>query len=442
MRILSENLQNAQNGHSVFPYVQVDIGTVTYTTIDTAGPRLLSVQDAVGISGANLLTIPAANGLPVPVSCIITLLLPQNASLFDTDFRGERVSVKWGYSGYLDTDNAVQSFTPEFIEQPPYYVVLQRNVQNPRRPLVELYCTSLWGLLDLSAWHDTPGIRLLTGNVHNRIRFVLDGFQFTSELGVVSIAGNTDPALNYAVNLNILFDTPRGELIRQLLSRTSTWLRFRGDGATPALVPYRNIDSPILDVQDDLIGHSYIYDNTGTNYQLFFEASYDRAPPLPNRVLAVKDITLNTSPSYSDRAHTVGIFGDNIDVLEVIEEPAITSQADAQTIVDSTIEQYEDRERQAEIVTQMNVGQEPADIIELRNTLFSSGIANRRGRAERLVRLYDAERRQYILIINLGKVNSYPTLYPPLEKSDIDTARLDFSRYAKMRRRHNREFVL
>ena len=436
MRLLSQNLLNAQNGKSILPYVSVKTtkGTDvnTYTTQDTTGPRILSVQDTEGLHGSSLLSLRAANGLGIPVSCIVTLLVPTDSDVFDTDFRGAKVDVRWGYEGYADSDGDIQELDPpESHLVPPYYVVLQRNVQDPRRPMMELYCISLWGLMDITAWHGTPGTRFLTGQIKASIAQLIAAFGPTNSLGVVSIAGNTDPELDRPVNLRLLFDTPIGEIIRQLLERTYSWLRFRGDGTAPALVPFRSISSP-LDT------NSAIYSNQGVLYPFYLESAFERVPVIPTRVLAMKDVTDDNEPFASARSPVVGIFGSTIDILQVIEEPGILSTSAAQTLANATVDQYEDSALRADIEVLMNVGAEPADIIELRNELFTVDIDNRRGRVERLVRIYDAEKRQYITRFTLGQINAYPELTIPGPREYQPTAELDFSRYARFRQRHNR----
>ena len=160
MRTVSQAISDAEQSSSVQPYVEVTLSQRDYykvlSTNDTDADLMVqSVQEADGIYGSKLMDLRANNGLLLPVSAIVNLADPDK-TLFDQTLTGACVLVKWGYKGYTNDSGAkIVLDPPETVTSSPYYVILKRNIHNPRRPEVELYCISLWSLLGISI---LPGV--------------------------------------------------------------------------------------------------------------------------------------------------------------------------------------------------------------------------------------------------------------------------------------------
>ena len=433
---LPAELTAAQNSTDFTPYVAVRIGNRTYETGGEGDVKLLSVQDADGIYGAELLQLSAANGIPIPVAAIVTLLDPEG-DLFSVDLRGQKVEVSWGYQSYRDPGGNLVPFNPVRSQTvPPYYVMLQRNTLDPQNPVVTLFCSSLWGTLSMPAYRGaSAALVAATGTIKANVAAIMGGFRVG---GAVSYTANSDDSkLNDTFEIDYPLDTPRLTLVQQLLDRTDSYLRLRRTvgGAAFSLEKYTALDGVVPATQRT------IYDMLGVHGQRFFINSYDRATLLPSRILVTKNVERNDVARSDYDVDSQGVFDNDIDIGQIIEDPEIADNAEALAIAQRLESRYQETEFQGEITSLINVGQEPWDIVEIRlaNSYFLNAVI-RRARVNRIVRVFNARRREYHQVLTLGQVKSYPQL-SSIELERIIDALEDFSLYRNLREKHGRSTV-
>ena len=138
MRGLTGTLETAQQAATRTPYIQLDfksrnrVTSFSYATTDSPN-RILYVRQAEGRFDG-LISVP---GSPIPISVIVRLADHDN-SLITTEMRGYRVDIGWGYNTASGN---------EVSYGPPVFVIRKRNVSEQGVRFVELYCASLWDML-------------------------------------------------------------------------------------------------------------------------------------------------------------------------------------------------------------------------------------------------------------------------------------------------------
>jgi hypothetical protein len=205
VRSLHADLTTAQQAASSTPYVALNFAsrnratTRAYTTSDSPN-RIQSVTQSEGRSG--LTGYLPVSGISFPVTTIIRLLDNDNA-LIALEWKGYRVDIGWGYN---TTSGNKSSSGPRV------YVLSERSVSLEGQLYLELYCTSLWGLLaikwandDTSAqfeWHVDTSIRhilmeLMGGISHPLVSAAIqdNGGVFTDETVDAQDVGANDVAL-------------------------------------------------------------------------------------------------------------------------------------------------------------------------------------------------------------------------------------------------------
>ena len=441
---LTQDLNRARFATEVTPRVRVSItlasGSVfNFSTETRAGTHhLISVQDTDGLFGESLVYLRAANSISVPIACIIKITDPEGR-MFDTDFRGAQVLVKWDYANYRDSSGNVQSVTntQDQFRAGPYFVFMTRNTFDPKLPTVELYCVSLWGILSMPAYRGTAGLFPLTGTIRNDIAAIMGAFAnaFGSDMTFSDVS--TDTELDRKSGRQYTQETPRMRIIQDLLGSTESYLRLEVDNSGVAdwiLDDYDTVDNYPSS------GTKIIYDINGIKGQIFFLNKYDRTATLPTRIIAMKDIEdNNNSPFYDYDATAIGVFGDEVEILQLVENPEIATASEAQTITEELFKQYKDLEFQGELTALINPAQQPWDVVEvqLASTGLFSSADNKVGRVSRVVRRYNAQTREYHMDISLGRVKTPPQLTPVNDTDETAGEALRFSRFESFKARHN-----
>ena len=425
MRTGTPTLITAQRSQSPRPFIEVEVNSsdtdsIRYTAgsaSDNSSVRLLSVQDCDGYYGASLLDLSAANGIRIPVSCIITLLDYEGVLFASTnDLRGQRVRVRWGY---------VTANGNEYIETPPYFVYLKRNVYHPRRPMIELYCISMWTMLNIPPVILTNAFDLIFGSsnsisveVEQLVHSLLDDVPGYTTASYSQ--SSTDARLAETVRATAVFDTPRGVILRQMLLRTNSAIVIRDDSV-------RLIDIP------DAVSYSYATDPEPTE-QLFTQADSEESVVMPSKVLITNRISDPARVVGFSDTESQGIF-DDVPVLEIAEDEAVTTAALATEEANRRLNRYIEESYQGEITSLPNVLLEPWDMIQTAQRLFEPAII-KTGRASRIVRVFNVDRREYSMTVSLGSFKSWPEL-TVVDEPVLRTERpVPFAKYRRLRDTH------
>ena len=189
----------------------------------------------------------------------------------------------------------------------------------------------------------------------------------------------------------------------------------------------------------DRVAPDIIFDFTGAAGQFFFDSVQDTMALIPTRIFAVSDIASATRTISDYNIYSPGVFSNDISIIDVIEDSNIASGAEATEVASRLATQYRAQAYQGDLSALMNVTVEPADIVEVRNAPLAAAdyIV---GEVSRVVRTYNAPRREYTVDINLGDAQSYPVLTRPSVSLEEVTQRQTsiqlLARYQALRARH------
>ena len=186
MRTLHANLTTAQQDASRTPYIELvfrsrtRLTTRTYKTTDATN-RIMYVQQGDGRDGTTQGGgYIAVEGFPFNVSAIIHLRDVDN-SLILLDWKGYRVDIGWGFN----TSSGDRSSSG-----PAVFVVSERSITIEGQLILELYCVSLWGLLQ-ARWAADSNVGIIASG-----KFNWQGDQSVKHILMELMAGLAHPLLS------------------------------------------------------------------------------------------------------------------------------------------------------------------------------------------------------------------------------------------------------
>lgn len=401
MRVLSGELEAAQQASSGIPYVYAKVGDTDYT------PRVKYLRQT-----------------EKPFGGIGYMVLSNHDKSISADMRGDMVRVGWGYK---------IGESQEYSFAPPMWVLRQQGVSLEGKLTVEMELIDIWGKLSLIRVIGGGGVKLtgalegswtsgykVTGGTSGATGTVLrvgDGYlavvrvdgAFTTETvtydldsdikivvsAVDDYAGGAPPrwagTKTYLEIIQDLTDgivdvvldssdgridngsdspffetennTPISDIIQELISRTKCGIRAQDDDGVCKL--------HIFDASDAPETPHYAYDTD----HAFIKDVNDISCVLPNQVIVawgefgLSDITAYYGYKKDDAA--IARFGVEVSQLLTIE---VDSDSDAEDIADAKLNRIQKEATRGSVIAPMNCGQELFDYIKVTDT--RAGVEN------------------------------------------------------------------
>lgn len=355
MRTLSGTLTAAQQSDSATPYVQVDVlldpGGYRYTTKD----RLYNIEHTEEPYGGQ------AN----------IQLKNHDQSLSGKDFKGWRVEIGYGYH---------TASGDEYSLAAPLWVIGHHDISLSGVLITELVCVDIWQKMSwavMGADPDTGRPEYAAGwEADTTIRQIIDQLLTSLDppLSPVTVEVNDGIIDTYKPFYVTQINTPVRKVLRDILLLTKSGMRMTYQGMK---IRYMVPGAP----------PGYTYDTA----HAFLSEARQKGLVLPNWIICVDHLPTEEGDAeqYIGTAKNLESIA-RIGAYPIVKAPpdsaGIASNAEAQTMAESILNQIEAEVAQGRMVVPHNCGQELYDVIQVQDSRAGVTFA---GRVGGLIHRYD-----------------------------------------------------